>query len=441
MRRREIIKCAREHNSDLSDRKLGQVHDTLFEGGRMSNRCIHLFGDATIERDRGDLIDAGLWPVFKYTDSRSSQVRFFNKNLAELGLNDEGNYVIIGVSTDVAGAHVLNDSDFFTEHQLDVLRRANISNEVTGYHSGTRYYTFFKRNLGNDGVFRVDENDDSYSMGFELETDLDSLEQITPEIRNTLNTHLGHFERDGSISGPEFDSHPFSYNMLLKIKPLFKKMFEDMSQAGLTFTPQTGLHIHIGRSAFIDESALMKFYYALNNSQLEDFWKEVSRRDIVGRDGTNNYGYCQFSRLNAARTHIEHSMNAHQHDHARAVNFEHESTIEVRIFRSTLNTDMVYDYLTLIKQLVDACNTSAKKIKMLNAVEGTRFKGLSTLNYWITQELDVSFIAKMTREQYTAAIQAALTANNMNEVVRLGQEFQDAYGSQGIGRARQGGNA
>lgn len=379
--------------------------------------------EVRIETDaEKDLARQGLFPLFR----NSLNGDFINKNVDSMHFDRNTNQYVIDYQQSIVEATATstgqtrnsNEPSIFTERQLTRIR-SHTPSGIQGYGNGDRIYQTI-------GVLTDGSDDDSMSIGFELETNTEFNYGET-EFASTLDTSLGHFEHDSSINGVEFDSHPFSWKMMQKAKPLFEKMLNKMSQKGLIANDGCGIHIHVGRNAFNDEDALTKFYYIINSDEMRQFWIKVARR-------TSDYARFRSISSNLTKNQVGAVMEQYSQQHGEAVNQQHNSTIEVRIFKSTLNVNVLFDYMQTIVNLVNFCNSNKTRITGEDILAGTNLA--RTLGFRPAASCDVAHLSTMTEEEYRRLIQEALDRNDMREIVRLGNEYQNIFGANRVGGAR-----
>lgn len=177
-------------------------------------------------------------------------------------------------------------------------------------------------------------NNKTYRSGFELECECGNNEpnDIAYEINQLVNADkkLFEFEHDGSLAnGYETISQPCTMAWYFEHKDLIKQMLETMAKNGCKShnTNTCGLHVHIGRNFFNDykyEDRFVAIFYHLKNDLIR-----FSRRNI------NRMGYCAFSRdFDSSRVF---ECKRYMTGHGTALNLANEHTIEVRIFKGTLD--------------------------------------------------------------------------------------------------------
>ncbi|MBR2702430.1 MAG: hypothetical protein IKE77_10145, partial [Erysipelotrichaceae bacterium] len=204
------------------------------------------------------------------------------------------------------------------------------------------------------GILKAGEDDDSPTVGFEIETQLADGFYTPPSslMSRLVDVRLGHCETDSSIHGIEFDSHIFTWNKLVQCRKLFQDQFQKFSEFGLIPTAGAGLHIHIGKDAFANVSAFEKFFYLINARCLRNVWEAVARR--------SENSYSQYINGMTTLTDVKRTIIGSRHTHGVAVNQEHDNTYEIRIFQTTFSTDVLLGTIEMLLNLVKLCNDNEK---------------------------------------------------------------------------------
>ena len=314
----------------------------------------------------------------------------------------------------------VSEPEYFNSEQLS--RIETMKNEIL------RFYPYGQGDFiyNNLGIFRDGEDDRSMTIGFELETNLDLGVRLDRELiaSNYLDPRLGHIESDSSITGVEFNSHIFTWKMLQKIKPLFEHQLASFTKAGLCATSGAGMHIHIGRSAFASEKAFQRFYYAVNSPLARSFWITVARRE-----GNSYCAYADLARDNLAA--LTQTISSQSQSHGVAVNQQHRSTYEVRIFQSTLNIDVIYGCIAVLVKLIEWCNDDDRHSYNLgllfsNNPQADKFNRLISYSAIRTDvTLDVSFLAMLSQERLIELVNEALTRSDTTMAMQYIQMMQN----------------
>jgi len=379
------------------------------------------------------------WDAFEGPDCRVFYNRrdheYMNCNLEKVVL-DNGNWITeeqynlmhaMNLFAAQNDANNSNEDAYFSAEQLERIASADSQYNLKrfmGYGSGDNIYRTI-------GVLKDGDDDHSPSIGFEIETNYDigcAIERglVASEY---LDIRLGHVESDSSISGVEFDSHPFTWNKLKKIKPLFDKQFTNFMNAGLAPTSGAGLHIHIGLNAFASERAKEKFYYLINCRSYRTFWNKLARR--------SNNDYARFDNdLSASVESIQAQMERFHDTHSVAVNQQHRSTLEIRIFQSTLSTDILYGCIEVLVNLVEMCNREEYDFRS-DALYGDYVRKYSTLVDIPTARFNLEFMQQLSNDQLLARVSQYLQAGDSQAAMRLIQRYDSQIRSINPGTSRR----
>lgn len=178
-------------------------------------------------------------------------------------------------------------------------------------------------------------------LGFELESGgvrtagecLETLNSISPQ--NSDDDFL--FKEDGSI--PDFGAELVSQPGTLAWHKNFKweRILRELRAGGFKshdLGGECGLHVHFNRSFLSESQAGLLDYFVQKN---QPFFEKFARRENSrwAKFGSGMYGI--------------------QKGKYTAVNFSHEETVEIRIFRGTLKTSTLLATLELVDLLVRFC--------------------------------------------------------------------------------------
>jgi hypothetical protein len=210
-------------------------------------------------------------------------------------------------------------------------------------------------------IFRRSHGEDRnttpyYGLEIEMSSDLSDQERVLGN-RLGLDGRLLYFKHDGSVEGFEMVTHPMTAKWARDNFPWH--VVEVMAECGASvMRDSNGLHIHVSRAGFSNEAHLyrwLKFWYR-NQEQIVN---------IAGRDGER---WGKFDE-NQRELHGEHAMARakirHNHREAEilrsaetgprycAINLQNDKTVEVRIFSSTTNPDMLRTRFDLVSGSVE----------------------------------------------------------------------------------------
>ena len=178
---------------------------------------------------------------------------------------------------------------------------------------------------------------------------------------------------DGEVDGLEITTHPctLEYHKSLNYKKVFKWLLDNDYRSHDTST--CGLHVHVSRNYL--GNTITKQY--LNIAKLlyvvEKHWKNIS---MIARRGNNTYSrnystgtaIDMFKLLSYARE-DEDSLYKY-----RAINLTHPHTVELRMFKGTLNYNTFMATLEFVRNLVNFSKESS-----LDKIENSVFSDI--INY------------------------------------------------------------
>lgn len=190
-------------------------------------------------------------------------------------------------------------------------------------------------------------------IGYELEVDkgndkLNTVKKICEEV----GTKFLHFENDGSLdNGFEIISQPATLEYHINNKDNHEKMTRILTDNGFRShdTGTCGLHCHINRNFFTEEE-VAKLLYIVSNTW-EDLAVFSRRTESCLNRWAKKYG------TNDADMDYLVNLSKSQRERYYAVNLQNRNTLELRLFKGTLNNDTFYATL----QLVDTLARAVKK--------------------------------------------------------------------------------
>lgn len=250
---------------------------------------------------------------------------------------------------------------------------------------------------------KADKRDKDLHMGFELEMedyDGDGLDpdDAVRQIHETLNKGgddlTVYCKSDGSLEdgGVEMVSHPRTLDYFMSRFNEFESCYDDLSADGWRSEQggHCGMHVHIDKK-FLGKNvdyvcAKIGYIFSL-------FWDELL---CVSRRRSNALGYCHKNDINitdSKETCIDKIKDQKYGDRYVAVNNKPEHTLEIRLWRGTLNARTVMATLDLTRAIV----LCAKKYS-INTLQRISFGDI---------------INKMKYEENKDAIIARLRAKNM----------------------------
>lgn len=218
-----------------------------------------------------------------------------------------------------------------------------------------------------DFVFHPNERHSLY-FGVELETDeyRDRDEAILALSALSEDEQLFYLSEDNSLSnGIEIISQPCTLGFHRDSFPWAKIVEIVTNHGGRSHDTETcGLHIHFSRDFFDHKHS--DLYQVRLIYLFEKFWAELvkfSRR--AGEQWLHyacRYGYPMFDKPAKLKVHeLKHNFYRNQ-----AVNITNRKTVEIRLFRGSLNVETILATIELVDFLVRLVrNTATKKLQVL----------------------------------------------------------------------------
>ena len=268
--------------------------------------------------------------------------------------SEKKNYYIY--SDDAVRVYEDTNGTYFWVHCDDV-------SDYYFWESDDEYHTYEEeenrliKRYGKTRLSKLDSDSKPYYVGVELEMELDGECQV--EIENRListmdNLHdidyydnLLEYKEDGSLEdGVEMVTAPTS---LKQFKEDIVPLIQSLQEEGFTSEKggRCGNHIHISRNAFSEEAqARLILIYA----RFESIIKILSRRN-----GNTNYCKDVLNTVNAIS--IDNAEEVVKNQKAKqkstAINFNNSETIEFRVFRGTMNTNVLIANIQLVQLIAD----------------------------------------------------------------------------------------
>ena len=209
-------------------------------------------------------------------------------------------------------------------------------------------------------------------LGFELEVecegDREDYRAGAHEFKD--NEDLIYLKNDGSLNyGFEIVTHPMTLDWAMENFPWDKFSILKNTNFDAWDTSTAGLHVHVSRDGFESESHQARFVHFFMRNEKFLTW-------LAGRSGSR---WAQFDK--------QHMVNLRQKLRNRAgserymaVNLQNSGTLEVRIFRASLNPLRVQMAL----QLVDAVVNYTEKLSVNEMVIGNAFNA-DTFAKWVSE--------------------------------------------------------
>lgn len=210
----------------------------------------------------------------------------------------------------------------------------------------------------------TDNPDEKTFFGTEVETcgHTENKQYVSPY------QHIWHLEYDGSLGygGFEMISQPMTLAYAKEHASEFETMFQELRDHDQKShdTSCCGYHVHVSRSAFVDDDAVYRAVALVNKFQ--------NQMQKFARRGSQHY--CRYSRIADTFTRDDIVRIVRDGDRYDAVNLTNhgskKNTIEFRIFRGTLNHVTYLATLEFVANIVKAANEGKSFVKFGELLEG-----------------------------------------------------------------------
>jgi len=228
-----------------------------------------------------------------------------------------------------------------------------------------------------DPIFRSSEDEQTrLYFGIEVETEVrggnysDRRMAADYAQQELENYNLAYLKSDGSLEcGFEIVTHPMSHSYFMKdatrLWNTIDKLKSEYSMMAWG-TKTCGLHVHISRNGFSGGSHQHRFLQLVYNNK--DFY-EV----LAGRSSSHWAKFDDNVDPNTGQKSLKHKFARHGSDRYSAVNTNNRNTLEMRIFRGSLNP-------RFIKSAIDLAHASVEYTRVMSVRE-VRDGGLSCLKF------------------------------------------------------------
>lgn len=224
-----------------------------------------------------------------------------------------------------------------------------------------------------DAIFHSTDKNERLFFGIEIEVESrDSMNESSSHAYQLEALDLAYLKHDGSLSnGFEIVTHPMSHGFFKNEATELWSILEDLrSKEGMRVkswdTRTCGLHIHISRTGFNNGAHMhrflnlvysnQEFYETLAGRSSEQWAKfsDIMRKDYM-RDKNDNVikdeqGY---TKIVTTRTFKHKLSHGHGSDRYSAVNTLNRETLEMRIFRGSVNGETIKAQLDLAHASVE----------------------------------------------------------------------------------------
>ena len=200
---------------------------------------------------------------------------------------------------------------------------------------------------------------DALYMGIELEIDKGGeLEENASALLNIANREKVHVycKHDGSIcDGFEMVSHPMTLDYHMKNmnwKEVFEKALELNYRSHNTST--CGLHVHVNRDFFGDETELQEEAIGRLVFFVENHWNELVKFSRRTSEALDRWA-ARYATISSTTQETYKKAKDKRMGRYVAVNLENYNTIEFRLFRGTLKYE---SFIATLQLVYEICNTA-----------------------------------------------------------------------------------
>jgi len=232
-----------------------------------------------------------------------------------------------------------------------------------------------------DPIFHSSEDEQTrLYFGIEIETEVRGGDygerRVASEYAQTLEREsIAYLKSDGSLEcGFEIVTHPLSHSYFMNdASVLWNTIGTLKDRYGMMAwgTKTCGLHIHISRNGFSGGSHQHRFLQLVYNNK--DFY-EV----LAGRSSSHWAKFDDVLDPNTGKKTFAHKLNRTHRDSDRysAVNTNNRTTLEMRIFRGSLNT-------RFIKSCIDLAHASVEFTRVMSVpeVRGHKLDCINLIQY------------------------------------------------------------
>ena len=219
-----------------------------------------------------------------------------------------------------------------------------------------------------DPIFYSSSPEERLYFGIEIEVeakggDYEIRRNGAQRAHKLEDSQLAYLKNDGSLNcGFEIVTHPMSHDYYMNEADELWDTLEDLRtnyDIKSWDTRTCGLHIHISRTGFNGGAHMHRFLnlvysnkalYELLAGRSSSQWSKFDDVDKAVRNGQDEEGYTQWKSVRSFKSKITDGRNT---DRYSAVNTQNRATLEMRIFRGTINSGKVKSQINLAHASVE----------------------------------------------------------------------------------------
>ena len=203
--------------------------------------------------------------------------------------------------------------------------------------------------------FKVSENDNVY-LGIELEVERGDSSTRHDDMAKMIDRDFLYFKTDGSLdNGFEIVTHPMTISYIKKHKNVWADILNQLrSNKYRSYDTRTcGMHIHISKNAFTTWHLYRFMKFFVDNA---DFVTKISQRKIENLDrwaALTDNPHDSYKEYTQDRLMYKAKKKSGNDKRYLAVNLQNDKSVEVRIFRGTLNDSSFFKNIEFVQALFD----------------------------------------------------------------------------------------
>ena len=203
--------------------------------------------------------------------------------------------------------------------------------------------------------FKISDTDNVF-LGIELEVERGDSSTRHDDMAHMIDRDFLYFKTDGSLdNGFEIVTHPMTISYVRKHKNVWAEILNILrSNKYRSYDTKTcGMHIHISKNAFTTWHLYRFMKFFVDNA---DFVSKISQRKIANLDrwaaltdkpNTSQEEYSKDMLMYKAK------KKKGNNNRYLAVNLQNSNSVEVRIFRGTLNDSSFFKNIEFVQALFD----------------------------------------------------------------------------------------
>jgi hypothetical protein len=233
-------------------------------------------------------------------------------------------------------------------------------------HSGDDARVIHDYSYRPDPIFHSTDKEERLFFGLEIEVEASRNRSESAEYASRLEGYdLAYLKSDGSLNcGFEIVTHPMTHDFYKnEAKELWDTLEALRNRAGIRVkawdASTTGLHIHISRTGFTGGAHMHRFLRLVYDNQTlyeaiagrsSSRWAKFDDANTDYVKEVDNDGDRVWAQRRNLKNKLENSRNS---DRYSAVNTQNHATLEMRIFRSSVNGDTVKSFIDLAHASVE----------------------------------------------------------------------------------------